>query len=94
MQVEISERAQAAVDRLVANGDFASADEAIETALESLAEAREQYWQQVNELVEEGRQSLREQPGFVLTPENKAEFLAAVERRGRERLEARQHAHG
>lgn len=91
MQVEISPETLETLEGLVREGDFESSEDALAAAVTLLAEKQRQYWERVNELVEEGRRSTSEGGGFILTRENKDEFVAEIARRGRERLATRKH---
>ena len=86
MQIEISGKAKAAVEKLVANGDFDSADEAIEAAVDLLSRQQAAYARYLDEKLEAGRRDAREGRHMPLTEESAEELKRQIREQGLARL--------
>jgi Arc/MetJ-type ribon-helix-helix transcriptional regulator len=89
VKVELSEEAREAIEGLVREGGYETAEQAVDAAVALLAAKQKAYWERVNELVEEGRRDIEAGRYTVLTEDNRAAFISEIEARGRARLKAR-----
>jgi putative addiction module CopG family antidote len=88
MQVHISDEAAAAIERLVNDGSYEDASDAVESAIRLLTESSEEYIEDVRAKILKSIESLDAGRGTLLTKE----VAEKIKREGRERLEARRQA--
>jgi antitoxin ParD1/3/4 len=86
-KVQLSDSIESFLEHVVASGRYASADKAIEAALE-LLETRETKLAQLQALLDEGFDDLENGRYVEYSSENMHELTEDIRRRGMERLKA------
>lgn len=86
MEVQLSEKARETIESLVRDGGYASAEQAVEAAVDLLAAKQKADLEHLKELVEEGRRDIEEGRYTVLTEESVAALKARIDAEGRARL--------
>lgn len=85
MEVQLSDAARDAIMRRVANGDFPSADAAVDEAVRVLEEQHQDYVRYAQEAIDEGEADIKAGRVVEATPE----FYESIRQRVKERIERR-----